>query len=81
MSPKQAAIDAQEEPIKRVKRGAENQSCWRLQTAGLYGAKPAIDALIRKSTHMVFSLQPGCEVTPAGELRIRSVFKVYVTFP
>lgn len=52
-----------------------------LETTGLCCAKPAIDALPDESTHVVFSLQTGCEAATAGELGIGSVFKVDVTFP
>ena len=40
-----------------------------------------VDSKADESTHVVFSLQTGREVATAGELGIRSVFKVYVTFP
>ncbi len=63
------------------KKGAATRIIGRLEITRLCCAKPAIDALIRESTHMVFSLQSGCEATPAGELGIRSIFKVYVAFP
>jgi hypothetical protein len=53
----------------------------RLHAAGLYYSQPVVNSLMRESTHVVLSLRTGCETTPAGELGVRSVFKIDVTFP
>jgi hypothetical protein len=53
----------------------------RLHTPWLCRTEPAIDALMHEVTHVIFRLRSGWKTTPAVELGIRSVLKVYVTFP
>lgn len=53
----------------------------RLHTPWLCRTEPAIDALMHELAHVIFRLRSGWKTTPAVELGIRSVFKVYVTFP